>query len=785
MLESKPTIVPELLRERFALAYKHNRVLLFHAPCGSGKTVVARELLKRYNTCFLSVADEDFSPDAMEECCEVLAVDDLHLMEDSGDKETLCELIRTERERHFVLLTRGAIPGWLMPFQFAGVMESFGLEDLLLDKAAAKALAEAYGVSLTGTELSAMLSDTKGYPVALAILLRLLSEQGSYSEAALNVGRQQLFLYFDEMVYRRFEVPLKQLLIEVAPFETFDAELARLLSGDSRAGELVARLQESTSMMEPGAPEQLTLRPIFRSFLLWKLGQELNADEQKALFSRAGLYYELRDEMKRALDCYARVGDHRRISELLVKNAEMHVGVGQYLEMEQYYFAMPREEILRSPTLMAGMSMLCSLFMDFDRSEHWYQELQNFAAGRKKSEPEYRDARGRLAYLDIALPQRGSKGLIEIIASVFQVMGDKQLKLPAFSVTSTLPSLMNGGKDFCEWSKKDDILYATMRKPVEGILGRDGVGLADCAICESYFEKGEEYQPKLLTLLSRLSDIQRYGSPDIEFAAVGLLSRAQMAQGQAQMAFASVENLRGRFVETGETRFLPNMDALLCRIRMRQGDAVFLDRWMKEKAPKDDLRIWALHRYLYLTKAMVQIANGACINALMILARLLPYTEKCNRIMDQIYIHILSAVCHFRMGNQQWRKELSLVLDLTCEYRFICPVAEYGAAILPVLTACDWKKDGTHLEKLIAATRIQAVNYPLFLKPEVKLAEPLTAAEQQVLKLLCHNMSNQEICDILGIKLATAKTHVSRILQKLGVNRRSEAKEAAEKLELI
>ena len=77
------------------------------------------------------------------------------------------------------------------------------------------------------------------------------------------------------------------------------------------------------------------------------------------------------------------------------------------------------------------------------------------------------------------------------------------------------------------------------------------------------------------------------------------------------------------------------------------------------------------------------------------------------------------------------------------------------------------------------------MNYPLFLKPEVKLAEPLTAAEQQVLKLLCHNMSNQEICDILGIKLATAKTHVSRILQKLGVNRRSEAKEAAEKLELI
>lgn len=785
MPEHTPTIVPALLRERFSLAFRYSRIILFHAPCGSGKTAVARELLKPYHTCFLSAASDDFSLQEIDERCEVLVVDDLHLLEDGAPKEALCELLRTQKQRRFVLLTRGAVPGWLMPFQFAGVMESFQMDDLLLDKASAKALATAYGVTLTDAELGAMLGDTRGYPVALAILLRLLTERGSYSKSVLHAGRQQLFLYFDDLIYRRFTAPLRRLLLEVAPFAFFDVELARLLSGDNGVGERVAYLQENTSMLEPGAPETLTLRPIFRSFLLWKLAQELNADEQKALFSRAGLYYELRGDMKRALDCYARAGDHRKISELLVKNAELHVGVGQYFEMEQYYFAMPKEEILRSPTLMAGMSMLCSLFMDFDRSEDWYAALQTYAAQLKKTDPDYKAARGRLAYLDIALPQRSSSGLIEVIASVFRVMADKQLKLPTFSVTSTLPSLMNGGKDFCEWSKKDTLLYATMRKPVESVLGRDGVGLADCAICESSFEKDDDYQLKLLALLSRLTDIQRNGSPDMEFAVVGLLARVQVSKGQAQAAFESVENLRGRFAETGQARFLPNMDALLCRIRMRQGDSVFLNRWLTEKAPKDDLRIWALHRYQYLTKAMVQIANDDCGSALLILARLLPYTQTCGRIMDQIYIRLLSAICYFRTGVDRWQIELAHALDLTCDYRFVQPVAEHGAAILPLLCACEWKKDPVHLEKLIAATRVQAVNYPLFLKPEVKLAEPLTAAEQQILKLLCHNMSNQEICDILGVKLATVKTHVSRILQKLNVSRRSEAKEAAEKLNLI
>ena len=55
----------------------------------------------------------------------------------------------------------------------------------------------------------------------------------------------------------------------------------------------------------------------------------------------------------------------------------------------------------------------------------------------------------------------------------------------------------------------------------------------------------------------------------------------------------------------------------------------------------------------------------------------------------------------------------------------------------------------------------------------------------QVLRLVCADKSNAEIGEILDIKLTTVKSHVSHILQKLGVKRRSEAKTAAEKLRLL
>jgi DNA-binding NarL/FixJ family response regulator len=58
--------------------------------------------------------------------------------------------------------------------------------------------------------------------------------------------------------------------------------------------------------------------------------------------------------------------------------------------------------------------------------------------------------------------------------------------------------------------------------------------------------------------------------------------------------------------------------------------------------------------------------------------------------------------------------------------------------------------------------------------PPAAIAD-LTPREHDVFALLIHGLSNPEICDRLVISEATAKTHVARILQKLGVRDRVQA----------
>ena len=778
-------VVKPALAERFETFLRQGRVFFFGAPCGFGKSTLAEALLAGRPVVRRSVSDADFSLPRAEEEWSTLLLDDLQLMQEESDWQALCELIRSSPQRRFVLLSRAAPPGCLMAFQYTGLMTVVDGDGLLFDREDVRKLFHAFGVEVTESEITGILKESSGHPLGVAITARSMAEGKPFGPELVAQTFREVFFYFEAAIYQRFDLPVRRFLLELASFESFDPEMARMVSGDPHAGELLDWLQRHTSMLRCDGIRHFYFWPQFRAFLLWEMDREYTDEKRRALFSRGGLYYELKEDYPRALDCYSKGGDHSKVSELLIRNAELHPGMGHYHEMEKYYRALPEQEVLASPSLMQGMSMLCALASDYAGSERWYEELRQFAQRRGRGDAAGRQARSRLAWLDISLPQRGVEGLTESIPAAFRLMVSKEVVLPPFSVTSALPSIMNGGKDFSEWSKRDDMLYHTLRIPAETILGRDGVGLADCAIAESKFEKGEDISVRMLALVQRMNDIRRSGTPDIELAATGLLARSQLAAGQADDARHTVQSLRDRFADDGLTRFLPNMDAMLCRIALHTGDLDSTDIWYREKAPRDPMHINIMRRYQYLTQAMVEITNGRLDEALLTLAPMEPYCISCARHIDGIHLALLRAIALYRKKDAAWEAYLTDALTEAADYGFIRTVSVYGTALLPLLEECCFTASPAWFRRLMGDVRAQAACYPAFLQPRLSHGEALTETELQVLRLVCADKSNAEIGQIMDIKLPTVKTHVSHILDKLGVNRRSEAKTAAKKLWLV
>jgi DNA-binding CsgD family transcriptional regulator len=67
--------------------------------------------------------------------------------------------------------------------------------------------------------------------------------------------------------------------------------------------------------------------------------------------------------------------------------------------------------------------------------------------------------------------------------------------------------------------------------------------------------------------------------------------------------------------------------------------------------------------------------------------------------------------------------------------------------------------------------------------PDTGLA--LTARELEVLRLVAGGLGNQEVATALGVSLPTVKTHVARLLSKLGAASRTEAAARARALHLL
>jgi LuxR family maltose regulon positive regulatory protein len=190
-----------------------------------------------------------------------------------------------------------------------------------------------------------------------------------------------------------------------------------------------------------------------------------------------------------------------------------------------------------------------------------------------------------------------------------------------------------------------------------------------------------------------------------------------------------------------------------------------------------------IHRYVALARAYLASAEGRFDRAISILSGLQRELEGVRNLFFALRVETHLAVVRFR--NKRTFEALDSFAGVVARLApagFYQTILDEGAEIGPLLAALQDKPERTgrsrelasYISRLALAWGARYQSAPRQTRT-LEVAEPLTARESAILRLIAEGLSNKEIARKLAIGPETVKTHVKHVFIKLNVEKRTEA----------
>jgi LuxR family maltose regulon positive regulatory protein len=239
------------------------------------------------------------------------------------------------------------------------------------------------------------------------------------------------------------------------------------------------------------------------------------------------------------------------------------------------------------------------------------------------------------------------------------------------------------------------------------------------------------------------------------------------------------------------------LKALIARAQLLMGNFPQALHWVHEQNLSVDDDLSYLHEFEHLTLARVLISqyrrdsDEALIQGVIhLLERLLKVAEEGSRTGSVTEILILQALASDAKGEIfQALVPLERALRLAEPQGYLRLFVDEGPPMAGMLyEALSRGISPNYVRRLIAAfpfPESEQVSLSTNQNNELKLIEPLSEREIEVLKLIAKGLTNQVIATRLYLSLNTVKVHTRNIYGKLGVNSRTQAVAQARALGIL
>ncbi|WP_191015335.1 helix-turn-helix transcriptional regulator [Treponema zioleckii] len=419
---------------------------------------------------------------------------------------------------------------------------------------------------------------------------------------------------------------------------------------------------------------------------------------------------------------------------------------------KQFYYALTDAELKEFPLAKCGIFL--NLVMDGELEKAW--DVVNSFKGTLVFQ-----------FLSLVHPQIALVDFIKIL---------NELKVKSYPnsrvlLTAGRPFLMNGVYDFTP-------LFPFLLRKKELFI--DGISylyekelapsIYNLCLAEYYYQKNELLNAEVF-VSKTIKEFDTASQRRLLFVALYLQSKILIANGKNISDGGYIKQIRQFVKEEGELEFSNNLDAAEAMLAFYDEGGVNLisSEFLKSKAPDEFANFSMLDTYSYMVKIRCYIVSKKFTATIALAEKLRPLLHEGHRQMDLCELDLLLSICFYRSNEKELCfAALERALKIAKRRGFYRLVADEGEAIFHILVEyANEKGESPFLMQVLEMARNMAIHHPLYLKPVFKKNTTFTNTEMEVLKLLEHGKSKEEISQYLFVSVNTVKFHLKNIYSKL------------------
>jgi LuxR family maltose regulon positive regulatory protein len=689
---------------------------------------------------------------------------------------------------------------------------------------------------LVPSDMRLLHEKTEGWPAALRIVastsIQSRQDFGQYVHS-LSGTQRPIGAYLDELL-DGLPREMVEFMLRTAILDRLCAPLCDVVTGASPSSELLASIERRQLLLAPLDREGKWYRyhPLLAEYLTQRLRSELG-NEIPGLHQHASLWYASQELWTDAVQHAIAAGDSIRALDWIKNCAMPLVKRGDLFTLLGWQRLFPAVLMRSQPEVRLAIAWGMALAMRFDEARELADEIERdnrashspnaevigceCEAIRSVASALKDDTEAGLAIAHDCLNRSTDPWTANVASNVVRLGQLKRGDLKKFYATPWIP-----------YSLEDDrrnVFASVYYRCIQGIAEAQQLRIASAErycldalrLAEQHVGPNSVAAALPASLIARI----RYDQGRLDEAEVMLIDRVPLINAGTMldcvlsayfvMARIAAHRMNLERAHTllewaenqGNTRGWGRLSAAAALERLRlclnegrvdQGAECLnrLERLALEY-PAPTHCAWSdIHRYAALARAFVASADERFDDAISILSGLRLELEGVHNLHLALRVETHLATVRFRAGQvAQALESFGGVATVLAKAGNRQTILDEGAAVEPLLGAFQEKLERTrrtpelmtYVSDLIAAWRSRYQSEPQRGASSV-IAEPLSAREGDILKLIAEGRSNKEIARNLAITPETVKSHVKHIFIKLNVEKRAQAVSRAQILGL-